>query len=232
MHNIMRYVILTVIALFLCGCASGTDAKIDFTHSSYQTNLADVSVQGFEVSKIADKEFMAQINSEVASDIDGAMVSFDTMVSESREDLRMGNKCVLEITQEVKTNERGILSVVEEHYVYTGGAHGSYMLYPRNYDFNQSKRIYLSDLFADDGYKEALNRLISELVTENAEEYDELWEKPQIADSHEYDFYFEGDKLVIFFQPYTLSYFAKGYITFPIKLSDLSGYMKEEYRVN
>jgi len=96
---------------------------------------------------------------------------------------------------------------------------------------NQSKQIYLSDLFCDVGYKDAINRLIDELVTENPDEYNELWEKPEITDNHEYDFYFEDNSLVIFFQPYTLSYFAKGYITFPLKLSDLSGYMKEEYRV-
>lgn len=228
----MKFLLIPVLILSLfCGCMPKGSADIKITESSYQSDLADISVSGFEISGIPDKEFTAQVNSEIAADIDGALVSFDTMVSESREELRMGNKCVLEITQEVKNNSNGILSIVEEHYVYTGGAHGSYMLYPRTYDLNQSKRIYLSDIFSDEGYKETLNRMITELVTENPDTYNELWEVPQITPKHEYDFYFEDNFLVIFFQPYTLSYFAKGYIRFPLKLSELSGYMKEEYRM-
>ncbi len=232
MYNIMIKKICIVIAsvLFLCGCNAGGSADIHITQSSYETDLADVTVQGFEISHISDKNFASQINSEISDDINGALVSFDTMVADSREDLRMGNKCVLNITQEVKNNSNNLLSIVEEHYIYTGGAHGSYMLYPRNYDLNKSKQIYLSDLFSDEGYIEVLNNLITELAKNNPDTYNELWEKPQITPHHEYDFYFENNRLVIFFQPYTLSYFAKGYITFPIKLSDISGYLYEEYR--
>lgn len=232
MYNTMirNFCVIISAVLLLCGCGTSDSANIHITESSYETDLADVKVESFEISHIADKEFAAQINSEISNDINGALVSFDTMVADSREDLRMGNKCVLNITQEVKNNSNNLLSIVEEHYIYTGGAHGSYMLYPRNYNLNSSKQIYLSDLFCDNGYTDVLNTKINELVASNPETYGELWEKPQIMPQHEYDFYFENNRLVIFFQPYTLSYFAKGYITFPIKLSEISGYLHEEYR--
>jgi hypothetical protein len=189
-----------------------------------------VKVEGFEVSGIENKEFAAQINSQVAADIDGALVSFDTMASQSNPELRMGNKCVLEIGQEVRYNDCDFLSVTEEHYVYTGGAHGSYMMYPRNYDLGAGKQVYLSELFADDGYKETLNRMIEERREKEPERYEELWAKPEIKPEHETDFYLTPGRLVIFFQPYVLSYYAKGYVEFELPLAELSGYMKEEYR--
>lgn len=234
MYNIMigKICIVIVSVLLMCGCNADGSANVHITQSSYETDLADVKVESFEISHISDKEFATQVNSKISDDINGALVSFDTMVADSREDLRMGNKCVLNITQEVKNNSNNLLSIVEEHYIYTGGSHGSYTLYPRNYDLNKSKQIYLSDLFSDEGYTDVLNNLIDELVENNPDTYSELWEKPRIMPRHEYDFYFENNRLVIFFQPYTLSYFAKGYITFPIKLSDISGYLHEEYRLD
>ena len=47
---------------------------------------------------------------------------------------------------------------------------------------------------------------------------------------HQTDFYIQDDDLVIFFQPYDLSYYARGFVEFRLDLEDLSGYMKEEYR--
>lgn len=231
MYTFMRRLMVFVLVLgMLCGCMAGGTTQVQITNSSYKTDLADVSVQGIEVSGAANKDFCDEINASVASDIDGALVSFDTMVSKSREDLRMGNKCMMEINQEVKYNSPKMLSVIEEHYVYTGGAHGSYMRYPRNFDMLAKKRIYLSDLFSDPGYKETLNRMIRERMEAEPERYSELWAKPEISTSHETDFYFTEGRLVIFFQPYVLSYYAKGYVEFELPLSELSGYLKEEYR--
>ena len=63
-----------------------------------------------------------------------------------------------------------------------------------------------------------------------SEEYKDLWAKPEIKQEHQTDFYIQDDDLVIFFQPYDLSYYARGFVEFRLDLEDLSGYMKEEYR--
>ena len=216
-------------AVLLCGCTAKGSADIRLTDSGYTTDSAEIHAQGFEVSGIKNHDFAAQINSSVQSDIDGALVSFDTMVSESLGELRMGNRCILDITQELKYNENDFLSVVEEHYVYTGGAHGSNMKYPRNYDLAGSRQIYLSDLFSE-GYKESLNRIITEQVQADTEKYSELGERPEIQPEHEMNFYIIPGKLVIFFQPYELSYYAKGYVEFEIPFSKISGNLKDEWR--
>lgn len=215
--------------LLLCGCAAKDTVNIRLTDSSYQTDTADVYAQGAEFSGMKDTAFEEALNASIASDIDGALVSFDTIAAQSAQNIRMGNKCVFRLTQEVKYNKNDFVSIIEEHYIYAGGAHGSSKRYPRNIDAAASKTIALADLF-EDGYEETLNRMITELLEKYPERYSELWEKPHILPCHQSDFYIDDSSLVIFFQPYDLSYYAKGYVEFPLKLKELKGYMKEEYR--
>ena len=75
-----------------------------------------------------------------------------------------------------------------------------------------------------------LNRMINEEMEKHSEEYKDLWAKPEIKQEHQTDFYIQDDDLVIFFQPYDLSYYARGFVEFRLDLEDLSGYMKEGYR--
>lgn len=230
MHTFIKaFLSLLLFAAALCGCSAKGSADIRLTDSGYTTESAEIHAQGFEVSGIKSSDFAAQINSAIKSDIDGALVSFDTMVQDSLDELRMGNRCILDITQELKYNQNDFLSIVEEHYVYTGGAHGSNMKYPRNYDISGERQIYLSDLF-NEGYKETLNRIITEQVQGNSDKYGELWERPEIQPEHEMNFYIIPERLVILFQPYELSYYAKGYVEFEIPFTEVSGALKEEWR--
>ena len=224
-----KLLILIFPVLLLCSCTAPGSADIKINNSTYQTDLSDVSAQGIKFSEMKDRVFEEELNSSIASDIDGALVSFDTLASQSSESLRMGNRCVFRLTQEVKYNKNNFVSIIEEHYVYTGGAHGSSRRYPRNIDLLSSKTVCLADMF-ESGYENTINRMIKEAVDAHPEIYSDLWEQPSLTSNHQKDFYISEDKLVIFFQPYDLSYYAKGYVEFPLKLKDLSGYMKEEYR--
>ena len=77
----------------------------------------------------------------------------------------------------------------------------------------------LADLFADDGYVSTLNRMINEEMEKHSEEYKDLWAKPEIKQEHQTDFYIQDDDLVIFFQPYDLSYYARGFVEFRLDLA-------------
>ena len=101
---------------------------------------------------------------------------------------------------------------------------------PVNIDVSGEKEVKIADLFADDGYVSTLNRMINEEMEKHSEEYKDLWAKPEIKQEHQTDFYIQDDDLVIFFQPYDLSYYARGFVEFRLDLEDLSGYMKEGYR--
>ena len=213
--------------ILIVGCSSSEQAKMKISASEFESDISSVYAESAEFSGLPDQEFEQNINNKIAEDVKGALISFDTMVSESSDDLRMGNRCVLEIKQLLKYNAKNFISLIEEHYVYTGGAHGSTMYYPRNIDTLNNKILCLEDLFAD-GYEKELNRIIRTITESDKEKYSDLWEQPSI--DKDSAFYISDGNLVIFFQPYELSYYAKGFIEFPIKLTEIEGFLKEEYK--
>ncbi len=121
------------------------------------------------------------------------------------------------------------ISLLQNKYVYTGGAHGNTWLISDNIDVKYKKKIMLKDLFFDENYIEFLNLRIDELIQENPEKYSDLWQQPTIGEKQQENFYIDDHNLVIFYQPYDLSYYAKGIIEFPISVESLRGYIKPEY---
>ena len=77
---------------------------------------------------------------------------------------------------------------------------------------------------------EKLNSIISEMVTKNPDKYSEMWAEPKITEENKNRFYLTDTDLVIFFPPYELSYYAKGFIEFPIPLESINPILNERYR--
>ncbi len=216
-------------AACLCACAM-TGVSVGTSVKEYETDISSVRAEVIRFSGMENKDFEEILNDDIERSVESDIVAFDSSAQENSGNVRMGNKSVLDIKWEEKYNKNSFISVVEEKYVYNGGAHGNTVRIPRNIDLASGQEIQLSDLFADDGYKDTLNRLIAEEVNDDPEEYSDLWAKPEIKDSHRTDFYIEDGDLVIFYQPYDLSYYARGFVEFKLDLEELSGYMKEEYR--
>lgn len=224
-----RVLIFGLVLICLCGCSAET-IKTEKNVREYETDFSTVRAEIIKICGGTEDEFINQINSDIEQVVESDLIAFDSKAQESEQKQRMGNKCLLDISWDIKYNSHDFLSTVEEKYVYTGGAHGSTMRIPRNIDMAAKREIKLADLFAEDGYANTLNRFIAELIQENPDEYKELWAKAEIKDSHQTDFYINDGNLVIFFQPYDLSYYARGFVEFPIPLKELSGYMKEEFK--
>ena len=226
---IKRVIAAVLGVMCLSSCTVGGGVGTDIVTKEYETDYSSVKAEIIELSGLEDEEFEERFNEDVGDSIDSELVAFDTAAAEIADELKMGNKCVFQTSWDVKYNKNDFLSLVEERYVYMGGAHGETAWLARNVDIAASKEITLDDLFADSGYVNTLNRLITEQVEENKDEYADLWEKPEIKDSNQTDFYIEDGSLVIFYQPYDLSYYARGFVEFHLPLEELQGYMKEEY---
>lgn len=226
---IKRVIAAALGVMCLSSCAVGGRVRTDIVTKEYETDYSSVKAEIIELSGLEDEEFEDEFNDGVEESTDSELVAFDTAAAEIADELKMGNKCVFQTSWDVKYNKNDFLSLVEERYVYMGGAHGETAWLARNVDIAASKEIKLDDLFADSGYVNTLNRLITEQVEGNKDEYADLWEKPEIKDSNHTDFYIEEGSLVIFYQPYDLSYYARGFVEFRLPLEELRGYMKEEY---
>lgn len=215
--------------VLLTGCSMHNTVSVEIIPQEYETESEVVRVERLEI-KIPDAaDFSQSINDSLNSEFDEEILGFEEDCAQSSEGSRMGQKSSLSITQDVKYNRNGFLSINEEKYVYTGGAHGMTLRKSRNIDIILQKEIQLSDLFAEEGYENTLNRMIKEQQQLNPDLYAELWERPVIKTEHQKNFYITDNALVIYYQPYELSYYAKGVVEFSLPLSELKGYMKEEY---
>lgn len=229
-NSVVRILAAVLTAAVLCGCSMSKDtAAISIEKVEYETDTSTVYVERPTFSFMKNKELMGELNDAYEAETDSALVAFDTKTLEAPE-LAGGNKYVFEIHQDIKYNGNDFISIVSEDYEYTGGAHGSTVRLAKNVDTLTGITLTLADLFEDNAYKSTLDRMILEAVENNPDEYSDLWEKPQIKDSNQTDFYISEQGLVVFYQPYDLSYYARGFVEFTFPFDEISGYMKEEYR--
>jgi hypothetical protein len=120
---------------------------------------------------------------------------------------------------EVKTNEKGILSLSLFNYAYTGGAHGLTLQHSLTFDISSGKSYTLAELFKPgSGYVRRLSDLIKGQI-----------ETRQIATLETFrsirpdqPYYIADRSLVIYFALYELTPYAFGFPYFPISVYDLT----------
>lgn len=216
-----KYFIAAILMLFAASCTM--KPKINLVNNNYETEYSEVKIQTPKISIPNEKEFSEKLNNMISDKAEEAAEKFEKKVISSD----IADKGVFDMLQRVNYNKNDFISITEELYTYTGGAHGMTVRHTRNIDILRQCEITLEDLFAEEGYKDTLKRMINEEIEENQEEYSELWQKPEIKSNQ--DFYITDDLLVIYYQPYELSYYARGFVEFPLRLPELKGYLKEEY---
>ncbi|MDD6484323.1 MAG: DUF3298 and DUF4163 domain-containing protein [Clostridiales bacterium] len=223
----LKYLILPLI-LTVSSCAMSNEAaKINIVQKDYETEYSQVNAQLLQFDEIGSPEYTESLNQELSAEFDAALSGFDADALENKDVMQAGNKSVFESTQTVKYNKNDFVSVLEEVYTYNGGAHGTTLRRGRNFDVASESQPKLSELFGEEGWEEMLNNYMAKLVKERPDEYNQLWEQPAVKS--EQDYYITDTDLVLFYQPYELSYYARGFVEFPIRLSDIRGFLKEEY---
>lgn len=222
-----KFVSLTsiiVILIALCSCAGSGEVKIKFDTKEYVTDTMSIKAQIPKFSGMPNKEFENSLNDSYETDIEAWIDEFTAEVDPnivSEFDLQ---NCI-------RYNKNNFISIVSEIYTFTGGAHGTTSWSAKNIDAAQSKIIELGDLFKEgEDYKTVINRTMLEMAENNKEEYGDLWEQPVLSDKQNKDFYIEDKNLVIYYSPYELSYYARGFVEFPIPLENLESYLKDEYK--
>lgn len=126
---------------------------------------------------------------------------------------------------EIKTNERGILSISLFNYAFAGGAHG--MTYQKSLTFNvQTGQLYtLQDLFKPgSNYAQEINNIIQRQIRER--------DMPLLQDftgiRPDQDYYIADKALIIYFQLYELQAYVYGFTYFPISVYELQNIVLED----
>lgn len=198
---------------------------MELTNKDYETDNEIIYLEIPSFKGLGTKELSEEISNDYENFSQELLNSFIDTSNKSTE-YRTG-KSKLEMKNSIKYNKNGLFSLVGEIYKYTQGAYGSSDRRIINVDIKNSKVILLEDLFSDDEYIEMLNSKLEKLSQDAM--YSDLWEKPIITDKQNEFFYFDDKGLVIFYPPYELSYYARGFVEFTIPYSELYGYLKPEY---
>ncbi|WP_141432118.1 DUF3298 and DUF4163 domain-containing protein [Bacillus sp. 03113] len=125
---------------------------------------------------------------------------------------------------ELKTNERGVLSLTIEHYSFSGGAHGMTYIIGLTFNVESGDKYKLADLFKPDShYVEVLSKIVGQQIKER----DIFIFEPFKSIHPNQDYYIADKSLVLYYQLYELTAYAYGFPYFPISIYDIQDIIKE-----
>lgn len=133
-------------------------------------------------------------------------------------------KTTVTASYELKSNERGILSLSLINYAFSGGAHGLTIIKSLTFSVETGKLYQLIDLFKPNAdYIKRLSELVKEQIIER--NVSVLGEFTGIRPDQ--DYYIADKSLVIYFQLYEITPYAYGFPYFPISVYALQDILDE-----
>jgi len=133
----------------------------------------------------------------------------------------------LKMESEIKHSDENIASIIiEGECIKDEDTHPEKLRYALTYDFEGKRVLSLSDILDGTDWHNTANNIMKEKV-ETLEEYEALWETPTVEMMEKDSFYVEDGKIVIFYPPYKLSYYNRGFVDFRFSADDMRGYLSE-----
>ena len=221
MYNFIKLILVFSFCVLLSSCSKG---------DNFEKELVEYKTEDYSINSenlLFDKGEDIILNSDIKKDLDSWISDFETRVFDNK--IKGAELPNMQIRHKIYQNNEALISMVTEKYAYISGVHGNIWWKSRNFDVKSNRYLSLADLFYDGEYKRILNSKMEEMILDEPKKYHDLWEKPEIKNDGFSNFYIDDKHLVIFFEPYELSFYAKGSVEFPIEGKELRGYIKEEY---
>ncbi len=122
-----------------------------------------------------------------------------------------------------------LLSVRLNTYIYLGGAHGGSQIHPITINSSTGNIYSFKNLFKDEAKAiEFAENYILASIKENPEAYFENYEESIKSKEGNFDFYLDGDKLVVYFGEYEIAPYASGIRYFEFNAKDIKDILKDE----
>ncbi|HJF32025.1 MAG TPA: DUF3298 and DUF4163 domain-containing protein [Sporosarcina psychrophila] len=167
-------------------------------------------------------------NTNAQSTINHAIV---TTLNEILVELGFHDANLLELiaSYELKTNQRGILSLNLIVYSFTGGAHGMTIVKSLTFDTKTGKQYELKDLFKKGSDYE---KKLSDIISQRIKDWNIELLEPFKGIRSDQDFYIADTSLVIYFQLYEITPYVWGFPYFPIPILDLADIINPDGPLN
>lgn len=193
-----------------------------------------VSMRNDEVMRAAfDKTFSRQDSGDDARDFieDVAKVASFKLRCDLEDVKQYGGTSVesydLQGQYTVHFNGDNLLSVEQQGYIYTGGAHGMTLFNAATFDLTTGRELELADLFKNgSNYLERINK---EVAAQVADESRMFFGPVEVKNGDTFYFNKNGD-LVIAYEPYEVAPYAAGIIRFTIPCTQLEDILAVEVK--
>ena len=220
MYNLVKKLTIPALVFLLASCGSGV--QVDSIDKSYTTETIMVDAKIPKLSGLSSESLEETVNADYEKTIASLLSDFKKQAAKT------GDKSTFSVTTTEHHNSGGFFSAVTQIDSFASESHKNSFRITKNIDTKKCAELSLSDLFDGDDYIDMLNARLEDAVSENSERYQGLWEKPRLCENQ--DFYISQGFLVVYYLPYKLSYYERGFVEIPLSISDMSGYLKEEYR--
>ena len=158
------------------------------------------------------------INGEIRKTVDGILNNF-LLYGSSESALKMDSKIY-------HSDESYASLIIEGECAANDDTHPEKLRYPITYDFEGKRLLGICDILPGDDWYNTANNIMKERVETDAE-YEALWETPTAEILEKDNFYIKDGKIVIFYPPYKLSYYNRGFVDFEFSKEDMRGYLSE-----
>lgn len=136
-------------------------------------------------------------------------------------------------TNEVMYDGEAFLSIKRDYEIYTGGAHGSNIIYCENFRKADGSLLQLTDVFRIEAYKPVvLNAIAASIEAEQAageSVYYADWEALIDTCFDENAYYLGDEALTFIYQPYDVAPYSAGVRYFPVSYADISNELSESF---
>lgn len=171
----------------------------------------------YPVIKNKDKrEFVDNINNEYKFYTD----TFIKEAEESKEDAKDLREMLeegfapftRELDYNVNMNKNGLLSITNNAYYYSGGAHGSYVMTSRTFDINVEQELKLEDIINNNEWniKENTHKLFNEKLQNDGLDLNDIWGEVLKEEIDNVNFYVKDGALVLYFNAEQVASYALG----------------------
>ncbi len=175
-----------------------------------------------QLSGLYSSDLQESINEEFLTVTDDLLTKFQKSSGET------GELSEFSVKTSEHYNKNGIFSMVTDYEYFARSKNKNCYRLSKNIDTLNCVELDFSDLFADASYIDVINSMIEDIVASNPDKYQDLWAKPKLSQNQR--FYIDDDDIVIFYPPYELSYYERGFVEIPLPLDELSGYLTPSYR--
>lgn len=220
MYNFMKALPCFALVFLVTSCSARV--QVDSIDKSYSTETVLVDAKIPQLSGLSSESLEEAVNSEYEKKVTALLEDFKKQAAKT------GDQSTFMVTTTEHYNKNGFFSAVTQVDSCVRSAHKTGFRITKNIDTQKCTEVSLADLFDGDGYIDMINARLEAAVKADSEKYSGLWEKPRLSENQ--DFYITDNCLVVFYSPYKLSYYERGFVEIPLSLSDMSGYLKEEYR--